>query len=129
MLLKALAKWESADFGFLKVDFVVGHSGTLTESDEAKLANKKQEQTLQKFRNGNLNVLVVTSVLEEGIDVKHCNLVIRYDPPVDFRSYIQSRGRARKENSAYFILAEEKIYPKLSSDLTNYTQIEEVLIY
>ena len=69
--------------------FVVGHSGTFGETDNTKIMNKKQEQTLQKFRAGGLNVLVVTSVLEEGIDIKNCNLVIRYDPPYDFRSYVQ----------------------------------------
>lgn len=53
------------------------------------MANKKQEQTLQKFRNGQLNVLVTTNVLEEGVDIRNCNLVIRFDPATDFRSHVQ----------------------------------------
>lgn len=59
------------------------------KAEELMMANKRQEHTIYKFRTGALNVLVSTSVLEEGIDVKSCNCVIRAFPPDDFRAYIQ----------------------------------------
>ena len=40
-------------------------------------------------RKGDLNVLISTSVVEEGLDIRKCNLVIRYDFPQTFRSYVQ----------------------------------------
>lgn len=89
-LLRYLAKKYHEDFGYLKVDFIVGNTGSLETGDEdRRLANRKQEQTLRDFKNGQLNLLITTSVLEEGIDLRNCNLVVRFDPPMDFCSYVQ----------------------------------------
>ena len=54
-----------------------------------------------------MNVLISTSVVEEGIDVPSCNLVVKYDFPQTFRSYIQSKGRARKRGSQYILMVED----------------------
>lgn len=48
--------------------------------------------------------MIATDVLEEGIDVQECNLVIMFDPVLSFRSYIQSKGRARMKGGEYIIL-------------------------
>jgi endoribonuclease Dicer len=42
-------------------------------------------------RRGELNVVISTSVVEEGLDVRKCNLIIRYEFPPNFRSYVQVR--------------------------------------
>lgn len=84
-----MSKWEPEKYGYIKTDFVIGHSRKFFDTDQALTSHKRQEIVLSKFRNNVLNLLVATSVLEEGIDIKHCNLVIRYDPPNDFRSFVQ----------------------------------------
>ena len=58
----------------------------------ADLELLRLQKTLDAFRSKRLNVLVSTSVLEEGIDVTQCNLVIRFDRIQEFRSYVQSKG-------------------------------------
>lgn len=51
-----------------------------------------------------VNIIVATSILEEGLDVQSCNLVIRFDPSSTVCSFIQSRGRARMQNSDYVLM-------------------------
>lgn len=53
-----------------------------------------------------VNVIVATSILEEGLDVQSCNLVVRFDPASTVSSFIQSRGRARMPNSDFLLLVE-----------------------
>ena len=74
---------------------------------EVQSIKRKLRGTLTKFRKGEVNVLVSTSVVEEGLDIPSCNLVIKFDFPTTYRSYIQSKGRARKEGSLYLLLVEE----------------------
>lgn len=51
-------------------------------------------------------MLVATSVAEEGLDIRQCNVVIRFDLAKTVLAYIQSRGRARKPGSDYILMTE-----------------------
>ncbi len=56
-------------------------------------SQKQQKEILDKFRMGEFNVLVATSVAEEGLDIPKVDKVIFYEPiPSAIRS-IQRRGR------------------------------------
>ncbi|XP_076046437.1 endoribonuclease dcr-1-like [Oratosquilla oratoria] len=109
---------------YLNPAYVVGSNQSL-DINLAQLELKKQKETLHKFRKGEFNVIVSTSVLEEGIDVRVCNLVIRFDPPKTFRSYVQSRGRARDSPSRYVFFASH--VDEMRGDIVLYREMERCL--
>ncbi|KAF8628764.1 hypothetical protein AX15_003737 [Amanita polypyramis BW_CC] len=71
------------------------------------ICKENQKDTLRDFRSGDKNLLVCTSVAEEGIDIQACGSVIRWDPPPNMASWAQSRGRARRRRSTYTLMFSE----------------------
>lgn len=115
-----------ADLRHIKCDYVVGHDPKLSSTylrKEAQMTSKKQDEVLGRFRNGTINLLVSTSVVEEGVDVPKCNTVVRFDFPQNFRSYVQSKGRARAQESQYLLLIPEEDKQKLCIDLNIYNSL------
>ncbi|OQN96096.1 hypothetical protein B0A48_18342 [Cryoendolithus antarcticus] len=84
-----------------------------------------QKQAVATFRRGQANIIVATSVLEEGIDVQACNVVACFDVPANLKSYIQRRGRARHEYSRYGILLEVSTD---QSKVARWKELEDELI-
>ncbi len=57
------------------------------------LKQQEQKEILDQFRTGEHNILVASSVAEEGLDIPAVDLVVFYEPiPSEIRS-IQRRGR------------------------------------
>ncbi|KAI0647805.1 P-loop containing nucleoside triphosphate hydrolase protein [Trametes meyenii] len=71
------------------------------------MVEEKQADTLRDFKIGDKNLIVSTSVAEEGIDIQACGSVIRFDPPPNVVAWAQSRGRARRKRSSFIIMFEE----------------------
>lgn len=83
-------------------------------------------QVLRKFRAHETNLLIATSIVEEGVDIPKCNLVVRFDLPTEYRSYVQSKGRARAPISNYIMLADTDKIKSFEEDLKTYKAIEKV---
>lgn len=97
-----------AELGFISCNHVTGHGNAGGLGSDAEMSFKKQDKVLRKFRNHEFNLLIATSVVEEGLDVPKCNCVVRFDLPQNYRSYVQSKGRARAKESRFIILAEKE---------------------
>ncbi len=52
-----------------------------------------QEELLKLFKEGRHQVVFSTSIGEEGLDVKICNLVVRYEYSTNEIAMMQARGR------------------------------------
>ncbi|KAH6660429.1 hypothetical protein BKA67DRAFT_616874 [Truncatella angustata] len=87
-------------------------AGTLVGSGIGELgaaqamSNHEQQCAIQQFHTGDLNILITTTIGEEGLDIPDCNMVIRFDLYHTMIQYIQSKGRARMKNSKYFHMIE-----------------------
>ena len=52
----------------------------------------KQEDVLKSFKDGKHKVIIATSVAEEGLDVRQCNWIIKYEHVTNSVARVQSRG-------------------------------------
>jgi len=79
--------------------------GQASRENEKGLTQKKQKEIIKSFKNGEYDVLISTSVAEEGIDIPSVDLVILYEPVPSEIRMIQRRGRTgRKNKGRMFIL-------------------------
>nr|XP_054313543.1 ATP-dependent RNA helicase DHX58 isoform X1 [Pongo pygmaeus]XP_054313544.1 ATP-dependent RNA helicase DHX58 isoform X1 [Pongo pygmaeus] len=81
--------------------------GAGNSSQSTHMTQRDQQEVIRKFRDGTLNLLVATSVAEEGLDIPHCNVVVRYGLLSNEISMVQARGRARADQSVYSFVATE----------------------
>ena len=47
---------------------------------------EERDEMMEKFREGEANVLITTNMMARGIDVSTCDFVINYDVPIIVRS-------------------------------------------
>jgi len=98
---------------------------------------------MRKFRLGENNIIVALSSLEELKDIPDCNLVIRFNLPTNYRSYVQSKvkdilayfyywlieyfqGKALAQIPHFFMLAEQDEYDTFLTNLNSFKGIEQV---
>ncbi|XP_068669738.1 endoribonuclease Dicer homolog 1-like isoform X1 [Aristolochia californica] len=91
---------ELPSLNFVKCASLIGHN------NNQEMQTGQMQDTIAKFRDGRVTLLVATSVAEEGLDIRQCNVVIRFDLAKTVLAYIQSRGRARKPGSNYILMVE-----------------------
>ena len=73
------------------------------------LTQKQQVERIESFRSGEGNVLIATSVGEEGLDIPTADLVIFYEPVASEIRTIQRRGRTgrQRDGDVVVLIAED----------------------
>jgi ATP-dependent RNA helicase DeaD len=86
-----------------------GHNVALLNGD---IPQAQRERTVQRLRDGRLDVLVATDVAARGLDVDRIGLVINYDMPFDGEAYVHRIGRTgragRSGQAILFLTPREK---------------------
>jgi len=67
--------------------------GFETEALNGEITQAKREKTIEKLKNGEIDIIVATDVAARGLDVKRITHVINYDISQDVESYIHRIGR------------------------------------
>jgi len=75
-----------------------------TKKGETGLTQKAQAEILDQFRDGLFNVLIATSVAEEGLDIPKVDLVIFYEPIPSAIRHIQRRGRTGRQDKGRVVV-------------------------
>ena len=71
--------------------FFIGHGSSTTPKkvQSVKITQKEQIKILEDFKEGKYNVLISTSIGEEGLDIGSVDLIINYDHPKSYTRTIQ----------------------------------------
>lgn len=87
-----------------KVSKKLNESGVKADQIHGNKSQNYRNKALDKFKQGNVQVLVATDVAARGIDVSDVTHVINYQLPLNFDSYVHRigrTGRAGKAGKAY----------------------------
>lgn len=114
--------WVSALFSANKI------MDGVSELPETETEHKRQEEILRKYRSHECNIMIATSSLEQGCDLPKCNLVIRFDLPQTFHSYIHSKARARAADAHFILFAVENDLLPFVDKLAQYNEVEKILL-
>ncbi|MBS3176287.1 DEAD/DEAH box helicase [Candidatus Woesearchaeota archaeon] len=68
------------------------------------LSQKEQREIIQEFTDGMFQILIATSVAEEGLDIPAVDAVIFYEPVPSAIRHIQRRGRTGRQESGSVIV-------------------------
>ena len=68
-------------------------SNLKVDSINSGKSDKERDETMERFRRGEIWVLVCTELLGRGLDLSDVGLVINYDLPTSIVSYIHRVGR------------------------------------
>ena len=89
-------------------------AGLKVEVMHADRPQKARDKALERFREGQVQLLVATDVMSRGIDVSGIDAVVNFDVPMDPEDYVHRigrTGRAGATGHAYTFVAPDEISP------------------
>ena len=97
--------------------------GFLSAPLSGDIVQRQREQTIERLKNGKLNIIVATDVAARGLDVDRISHVINYDIPHDTEAYIHRIGRTgragRSGEAILFVAPRERRMLHMIEKATN----------
>ena len=99
-----------------RVDWVaknLRNRGYAAEGIHGDMNQKSRDKVMNKFRNGNIEILIATDVAARGIDVPNVEVVVNYDVPQNPEYYVHRIGRTGRAGNmgyAFTFVAGKEIY-------------------
>ncbi|MDK1102893.1 MAG: DEAD/DEAH box helicase [Actinomycetota bacterium] len=90
--------------------------GVSTALIHGDLPQKKREQSLSRFTDGAVTVLVATNVAARGLHIDGVDVVVHFDPPDDPKTYLHRSGRTARAGEDGLVVT-----------LVEWDQVNEVL--
>ena len=84
----------------LEVAEALERSGYNSAALNGDMNQARREQTLERLKDGRLDILIATDVAARGLDVERISLVVNYDIPMDSESYVHRIGRTGRAGRA-----------------------------
>ncbi|WP_040903172.1 DEAD/DEAH family ATP-dependent RNA helicase [Yokenella regensburgei] len=84
----------------LEVAEALERSGYNSAALNGDMNQSLREQTLDRLKDGRLDILIATDVAARGLDVERISLVVNYDIPMDTESYVHRIGRTGRAGRA-----------------------------
>ncbi|KAM0267101.1 hypothetical protein ACHAPA_006308 [Fusarium lateritium] len=89
----------------------------------------QQIETLERFKRGEFNVLVATSIGEEGLDIGQVNLIVCYDSSASPIRMLQRMGRTgrKQEGNIVLLLMRGKEEDQFAKSKDNYEKMQTLI--
>jgi len=93
------------------------------------MKQKQQIETIEKFKRGVFNVLVATSIGEEGLDIGQVDLIVCYDASASPIRMLQRMGRTgrKRAGNIVLLLMKGKEEDKFNEAKRNYQEMQELI--
>ncbi len=103
--LKQVLVFTSSVYMADKIAHKLNKNGIEAMAIHSKKSQGSRTESLRKFKNGHLNVLVATDLLARGIDIEFLPCVINYELPRSPKDYIHRIGRTGRAENAGIALS------------------------
>lgn len=119
------------------ISIALNSLGISAEALYGELDQKKREDIMRRFRDGGFSVLVCTDLGSRGLDIKHVDLVINFDPPSSGKDYIHRVGRTARAGkpgvaitfiTQYDVEQLQKLEFSIGRRIEKFTQLESVKV-
>lgn len=93
------------------------------------MKQKQQIETIEKFKSGSFNVLVATSIGEEGLDIGQVDLIVCYDASSSPIRMLQRMGRTgrKRAGNIVLLLMKGKEEDKFAEAKDNYQRMQQLI--